>query len=142
MQSTQTECSLKSRESVPGRVSEAPVSVLGLLDRTQDLLCAYLCVTPLPSFDYTRQISTFEAASNPTAGANFKIAHDERFLQLAGPDKREMPADLPAERQANAQFARTLLQLRDYSLTENIRRVHSPQHGEKRATEISTLSPA
>jgi hypothetical protein len=49
---------------------------------------------------------------------------------------------LPAERPANAQFAPTLQQLRQYSLTEKIRRVHSPQHGEKRATEISTVSPA
>ena len=34
------------------------------------------------------------------------------------------------------QFARTLPPLRDYSLTKKIRRVHSPQHGEKRATQI------
>jgi len=49
---------------------------------------------------------------------------------------------MPAERQADQQFARTLLQLRYYSLTEKIRRVHSPQHGEKRATQIQTVSPA
>jgi hypothetical protein len=53
-----------------------------------------------------------------------------------------MPADLPAKREANAQFARTLLQLRHYSLTEEIQRVHSPQHGEKRATQIQTVPPA
>jgi hypothetical protein len=53
-----------------------------------------------------------------------------------------MPADLPADQPANQQFAPTLPQLRQYSLTENNRRVHSPQHGEKRATQISTLSPA
>jgi hypothetical protein len=50
-----------------------------------------------------------------------------------------MPADLPASRIANAQFAPTLSQLRNYSLTEKIRPVHSPQHGEKRATQISTV---
>jgi hypothetical protein len=33
---------------------EIPVSGLSMPDRTQELLCAYLCVTPLPSFDYTR----------------------------------------------------------------------------------------
>src|SRR5438552_12671808 len=53
-----------------------------------------------------------------------------------------MPADVPADRQENEQFARTPLQLRHYSLTEKIRRVHSPQHGEKRATQIQTVSPA
>ncbi len=52
-----------------------------------------------------------------------------------------MPADLPAERPTNAQFAPTPLQLRQYSLTEKIRRVHSLQHGEKRATQIPTVSP-
>jgi len=36
-----------------------------------------------------------------------------------------MPADLPAERVAITEFARTLPQLRDYSLTEKIRRVFS-----------------
>src|SRR5437763_11108098 len=46
-----------------------------------------------------------------------------------------MPADLPADRLADAQFAPTLSQLRHYSLTEKIRRVHSPQHGAKRATQ-------
>jgi len=50
-----------------------------------------------------------------------------------------MPADLPADRLARAQFAPTLPQLRDYSLTEKIRRVHSPQHGEERAAQIQTL---
>ena len=53
-----------------------------------------------------------------------------------------MPADLPAERIAGAQFAPTLPQLRQYSLTEKIRRAHSPQHGEKRATQIPNVSPA
>jgi hypothetical protein len=53
-----------------------------------------------------------------------------------------MPADLPAERTANAQFAPTLPQLRHYPLTEKIRRVHSPQHEEKRATEIPIVLPA
>ena len=42
---------------------------LNLIERAeQDLLCAYLCVTELPTLDYTREISNFEAASNPTAG--------------------------------------------------------------------------
>jgi hypothetical protein len=48
---------------------EIPVSGCGLPKRTQELLCAYLCVTELPSVDYAREISNFEAASNPTAGA-------------------------------------------------------------------------
>jgi hypothetical protein len=46
---------------------------------------------------------------------------------VAGPEKREMPADLTAARRPNKQFVRTLPALRDYSLTEKIRRVHSPQ---------------
>ncbi len=41
-----------------------------------------------------------------------------------------MSANLPADELANPQFAPTLPQLRDYSLTEKIRRVHSLQHGE------------
>ena len=53
-----------------------------------------------------------------------------------------MPADLPADQWANTQFAPTLTLLSDYSLTKKIRRVHSLQHGEKRAAEISTVSPA
>ncbi len=53
-----------------------------------------------------------------------------------------MPADLPAEHVANAQFASTPPQLRHYSLTEKIRRVHSLQHGEKRATQIQTVPAA
>jgi hypothetical protein len=48
---------------------------------------------------------------------------------------------MPADQLANAQFARTLLQLRYYSLTEKIRRVHSLQDGEKRANQIQTVSP-
>jgi len=53
-----------------------------------------------------------------------------------------MPADLPADRRANAQFARTLAQLRHYSLTEKLRRVHSSKHGEKRVTQIQIVSVA
>jgi hypothetical protein len=48
---------------------------------------------------------------------------------------------LPANEAAKKQFARTLPQLCDYSLTEKIRRVHSPQRGEKRAAQTSTLPP-
>jgi hypothetical protein len=47
-----------------------------------------------------------------------------------------MPADLPADQRANEQFAPTLPPLRDYSLTEKIWRVESPERGENRATEI------
>jgi hypothetical protein len=48
---------------------------------------------------------------------------------------------MPANEAAKKQFARTLPQLCDYSLTEKIRRVHSPQRGEKRAAQTSTLPP-
>ena len=30
-------------------------------------------------------VNRLVVGSNPTSGANFKTAHDERFLQLAGP---------------------------------------------------------
>ena len=30
-------------------------------------------------------VNRLVVGSNPTAGAIFKVAHDERFLQLAGP---------------------------------------------------------
>src|SRR5947208_17079448 len=37
-------------------------------------MCAYLCVTPLPSFDYTRESGIFDIGSNPTAGAILESA--------------------------------------------------------------------
>ena len=49
-----------------------------------------------------------------------------------------MPADLPANSPAKPQFARPLPRLSDYSLTEKIRRVHSPERGEKRSTQKPT----
>src|SRR5437879_967103 len=36
-------------------------------------LCAYLCVTELPSLDYTREIDTFEPASSPSEAATFEL---------------------------------------------------------------------
>lgn len=46
-----------------------------------------------------------------------------------------MPAELPAVRSGKKVFVRTPAPLRGYSLTAKSRRVHSPQHGEKRATK-------
>ena len=43
---------------------------------------------------------------------------------------------MPAERRANEQFARTLPLFHDYSVTEKIWRVNSPERGENRATDI------
>ncbi len=35
-------------------------------------LCAYLCITELPSLDYTREIDVFEPASSPSEAATFE----------------------------------------------------------------------
>ena len=54
----------------------------------------------------------------------------QQFLQLVGPVFSENASKLPAQEPANPQFARTLMQLCDYSLTEKFRCVHFPQRGE------------
>ena len=87
------------------------------------------------------QQNTGEDSAESYLWSQFRVAHDERLLQLAGPVKREMPADLPAERPANEQFAPTLPALRHNSLTEKIRRVHSLKRGEKRAIQIPNVPP-
>ncbi len=51
-----------------------------------------------------------------------------------------MPAELPADLARKELFVRTLLALRGYSLTARIRRVHSPQRGGERATEVSIIA--
>jgi len=45
-----------------------------------------------------------------------------------------MPAEMLPDRVTMKQFVRTLPLLHDDSVTEKIRRVHSPERGENRAT--------
>ena len=45
-------------------------------------LCAYLCVSELPSLDYTREIDVFEPASSPSEAANLSMAAVSRVIDL------------------------------------------------------------